>query len=555
MKNNTAYFFVFMFWVFSVNAQSKKEQIENLNYQIDSLNQVLLKEQKLNTNSTFEISQLNAELTRLNASISSLNAEVSKLTSSLKSNQEELFKLQAQLKVKSDSLLLVQKELVNVNLQLIDKKDSLLILQNEYFQSKNGFEELDILKSEYDLKDTTKITEFFEAEDWSFDDPLTIQRALSQEFIGCDCRNEINEQVDEVQLNKLQYKSSGTNSGKLTDLSIGTSLVGTSAQIFYNGAPFNGRLISGFEYYTKDGTHIPSRRLTYKDGWPQGPYFEFNQEGTLSTIKCLKRQYGSASYGLDGPYGACAEWSLKNTERKLSLIYERNDFCERTYFWDGSINRIAIFVPIFNNGADYISFQEFELVYYNTPGNLYHKNDFKFIKDPLHPQAYICVQTFTDWNEELKEFEYQSVYNDSCEIVTIHKCKYCEKKVERYNKFGKLHGKQEVRNKDGKLIRIRNYQNGLRDGEQIDYFEDGSIEFREFYTLGSPSGIWEEYYENHNLKSKGERCGDYDCKTGVWIEYYENGNLKNKRNYVNGELSGPFEEFWENGQLRVAGEY
>ena len=111
MKNNTAYFFVFMFWVFSVNAQSKKEQIENLNYQIDSLNQVLLKEKKLNTNSTNQISQLNAELTRLNASISSLNAEVSKLTSSLKSNQEELSKLQAQLKVKSDSLLLVQKEL------------------------------------------------------------------------------------------------------------------------------------------------------------------------------------------------------------------------------------------------------------------------------------------------------------------------------------------------------------------------------------------------------------------------------------------------------------
>ncbi|MBM3454791.1 MAG: hypothetical protein FJX80_06540 [Bacteroidetes bacterium] len=96
---------------FSINAQSKKEQIENLNYQIDSLNQVLLKEQKLNINSTFEISQLNGELTRLNASISSLNAEVSKLTSSLKSNQEELSKLQAQLKVKSDSLLLVQKEL------------------------------------------------------------------------------------------------------------------------------------------------------------------------------------------------------------------------------------------------------------------------------------------------------------------------------------------------------------------------------------------------------------------------------------------------------------
>lgn len=100
-----------MFWVFSVNAQSKKEQIENLNYRIDSLNQVLLKEKKLNTNSADEITILYAQLYKLNASISSLNAEVSKLTSSLKSNQEELSKLQAKLKVKSDSLLLVQKEL------------------------------------------------------------------------------------------------------------------------------------------------------------------------------------------------------------------------------------------------------------------------------------------------------------------------------------------------------------------------------------------------------------------------------------------------------------
>ncbi len=99
-----------MILVFSVNAQSKKEQIENLYYQIDSLNQVVLKEKKINSNSTFEISQLNGELTRLNAAISSLNAEVSKLTSALKSNQVELSKLQEQLNVKSDSLLMIQKE-------------------------------------------------------------------------------------------------------------------------------------------------------------------------------------------------------------------------------------------------------------------------------------------------------------------------------------------------------------------------------------------------------------------------------------------------------------
>ena len=86
----------FVLGAFLVNAQSKKEQIENLNDQIDSLNQVLLKEKKINTNSTFEISQLNVELTRLNAAIASF--------------QEELSKLQAQLRVKSDSLLMIQKE-------------------------------------------------------------------------------------------------------------------------------------------------------------------------------------------------------------------------------------------------------------------------------------------------------------------------------------------------------------------------------------------------------------------------------------------------------------
>lgn len=100
------------------HAQSKKEQIEILNKRVDSLNEVVGSERKINLDNATKISEFTNTITNLESSISSLNANVSKLTSELQQTKTEsatktqdLAKLQAQLKTKTDSLVLILGEL------------------------------------------------------------------------------------------------------------------------------------------------------------------------------------------------------------------------------------------------------------------------------------------------------------------------------------------------------------------------------------------------------------------------------------------------------------
>ena len=113
--------FLLIFCLFIVgllHAQSKKEQIEILTKRVDSLNEVVGSERKINLDKSNKISELTNTIANLESSISSLNADVSRLTSELQQSKTEsatktqdLAKLQTQLKTKTDSLTLVLNEL------------------------------------------------------------------------------------------------------------------------------------------------------------------------------------------------------------------------------------------------------------------------------------------------------------------------------------------------------------------------------------------------------------------------------------------------------------
>jgi len=118
MKNPLILLFLVIFSASNSFAQSKKEQIEQLNYRVDSLIRVLsserttikqqkasLEQQIVNLNSS--ITNLNAQATRDNNFIKSKELELSKVSSSLSS-------LTSLLKVKSDSLNLVLADLVKL---------------------------------------------------------------------------------------------------------------------------------------------------------------------------------------------------------------------------------------------------------------------------------------------------------------------------------------------------------------------------------------------------------------------------------------------------------
>lgn len=63
--------------------------------------------------------------------------------------------------------------------------------------------------------------------------------------------------------------------------------------------------------------------------------------------------------------------------------------------------------------------------------------------------------------------------------------------------------------------------------------------------LNEPIGteIFPEEYET----------GQYD-RDGIAIWYHENGNVYKKYNYIDGWLDGLYEIYWENGDIRVKGE-
>ncbi len=94
-----------------INAQSKKKQIEILNKRVDSLNEIVGSERKINLDKSNKISELTQTITNLESSISSLKSDVIKLTSELQSRELEITNLKTHIKIKSDSLSLLTSEL------------------------------------------------------------------------------------------------------------------------------------------------------------------------------------------------------------------------------------------------------------------------------------------------------------------------------------------------------------------------------------------------------------------------------------------------------------
>ena len=118
MKNPLIILFLVIFSVSNSFGQSKKEQIEQLNYRVDSLIRVLSSER---TTIKQQKASLEQQIVDLNSSITNLNAQATRDNSFIKSKELELSKVSSELssltsllKVKSDSLNLVLADLAKL---------------------------------------------------------------------------------------------------------------------------------------------------------------------------------------------------------------------------------------------------------------------------------------------------------------------------------------------------------------------------------------------------------------------------------------------------------
>ncbi|WP_339008523.1 acetoin ABC transporter permease [Fusobacterium animalis] len=132
-------------------------------------------------------------------------------------------------------------------------------------------------------------------------------------------------------------------------------------------------------------------------------------------------------------------------------------------------------------------------------------------------------------------------FSDSSSIENCFKDSIINGKLERYYKSGKLYEKFIVANENMYAKYESFYENG-----NLKFKGNRKIKEFEFH------GICEHYYENGKLKERANH--NYGYPLGLYESFYENGKLEEKRN-LNTDGEGNFESFYENGKLKERGNY
>ena len=126
---------------------------------------------------------------------------------------------------------------------------------------------------------------------------------------------------------------------------------------------------------------------------------------------------------------------------------------------------------------------------------------------------------------------------------------------------GKQHGRREFYSSDGKLTELHTFKNGGSDGESRKMIE-GKLHIG-YYKDGEKDGVWEifnnkEVWEISNTGNEKiiERTEYKDGKKNGKSEiFYENGNVKQMTIYVDDKKNGKGETFYESGKPGEIGNY
>lgn len=113
---------------------------------------------------------------------------------------------------------------------------------------------------------------------------------------------------------------------------------------------------------------------------------------------------------------------------------------------------------------------------------------------------------------------------------------------------------------DGSLKRVEHYnEQGEKVGVWKYYFENGQLKREENYVNDDLEGFVTDYHPNGQLKSQlfYIRVNDYftEIKDSVYSFFYVNGQLNERGYFKKGMRYGLWESWYENGQLKSKGNY
>ena len=117
----------------------------------------------------------------------------------------------------------------------------------------------------------------------------------------------------------------------------------------------------------------------------------------------------------------------------------------------------------------------------------------------------------------------------------------------------------KMNNNDIKHL-LRFYENGIkaieviqknqRDSSKVEYYSNGQLRLKKFFTDGIFIGKAVHYYENGQIE-KVEHYDNKGKRTGVQLQYYDNGNIKRQDRYSNGRHDGEWVSFYKNGKISL----
>lgn len=95
---------------------------------------------------------------------------------------------------------------------------------------------------------------------------------------------------------------------------------------------------------------------------------------------------------------------------------------------------------------------------------------------------------------------------------------------------------------DGSIQSIKNYNQGIKQGEFKEFFKSGRLKYEAVYNSDTIIGEEVNYFESGLIRAKGNR------KNGEWTTYHPNGEIASIEKFKNGVLNGDLFRYNENGE-------
>lgn len=228
--------------------------------------------------------------------------------------------------------------------------------------------------------------------------------------------------------------------------------------------------------------------------------------------------------------------------------------------WTNNVSKNKIFF----NGKQQDVIYEYRDSYVDAIGNYKDGNAVGFWQFYNKSGRLTAEGNFDDYGDRTGKWTWYSSFNKIKEIA-IYKDGLLEGKNFLFHENGKkyinaiyendsLSGQYEYFNKKGALVQRKYFKYGKVDGIYKSYFGVGEklLEFLIPYKNGEVDGEVLEYYANGDLYAKSYYVAGE--KNGLETVYHYNKNISSEINYINDEVSGSYKTFHSNGKLNEIGQ-